>query len=331
MGLRGQRRRVAALGTLEEKEIEQKSASGLAYPSHDRASASSMTLRGRASSFAACALFAISMTTSAADPPAVDVTLFDDFNDGSGFFDPGKWNFSNYGTLDSIEAQSANAMLLLGTAYGGTSSDSDLYGGSFYNILLNQPSNNAVGLQADVDMITAIASHCAANTNKGSARVRITGEFFNDGSSSGPGDATGDMFSEFAIRKDSDNALYFNAYLFRCGDSQCDGAAGGYVDTLNLSTPPQLNRYYTLRMQWDPSHDQVVYTLDPGSAGEEQVTISYSGYSDSDPAAATYGLYAVGLRLFAENCTASRQGALAWGYVDNVGVLHPSLSPPPPP
>lgn len=68
----------------------------------------------------------------------------------------------------------------------------------------------------------ASAKSCSVDGNPSLARFRHWGRWFNDGSSSGPGDETGDFHSFIEVRKvagQSENEIRF--YAYRCTDSSC--------------------------------------------------------------------------------------------------------------
>jgi hypothetical protein len=126
---------------------------------------------------------------------------------------------------------------------------------------------------------------CAAN-NAGSATrarpARLVMQKFNDGSSSGPGDQTGDhqaLAQAFRNGSSTDPAgvLTVEAGIIRCTSASC----GTFTSVVNqpLGTVA-VGQTFSLRLRWDEAGDQFLASLD----GAAEVTLPY-GVPDSAPAA----------------------------------------------
>ncbi len=254
----------------------------------------------------------------------VTAELYDDFDDGDGFLDPERWADDSTSNLDAVKVESGGGLLLLGSLYGGTDADSGQTDGTLNNILVGADSSSVVGLKADLSLVNALVSDCAANPDGGAVQLRLMSAFFNNGASAGAGDATGDVLSGFQLVQDEAGGRSVEAFLYRCTDASCSG--GTLVNETTLSTVVNFNEVHTLQQVWDPGLDQVVYTANPGTLDEEQVMLSYPD-SDAEPAQNDFGHHRLGLRNEVEDCTAEQQGALGWGFVDNVGGFRPALAP----
>ena len=106
-----------------------------------------------------------------------------------GFEDPGQPGTLNTETSRRIQ----DGQLLMGlTSYGKTDSDSGSGGFAASRLRLNSPAGLSV-LFVQITVQQAKAQPCANNLAASRPRARVNGAFFNDGSSSGPGDETGDL------------------------------------------------------------------------------------------------------------------------------------------
>jgi hypothetical protein len=106
---------------------------------------------------------------------------------------------------------------------------------------------------------------------------------FNDGTAGGAGDRTGDHFATvYAARNTETGALLkAEAFLGRCGDAACN-TFSKLGPTLVLTTALAVATPFTLRLRWDPAGDRFFARVNADS----EVTLSYSGVSDSVSASA---------------------------------------------
>ncbi len=153
-------------------------------------------------------------------------------------------------------------------------------------------------------MVTEIAlTGCAANPTASRVRpMRLKMGTFNDGSSTGPGDKTGDHFALLSAFRDSNSGdppgvLQVGAAIRRCDNSPCSTAHDVVAPTL-LPQTVAVGTKATLRMIWDPPNDQFLFSV----GANPNVPLSYAPASDAAPAVQPFGSISLGGTT--ANCTA---------------------------
>jgi hypothetical protein len=170
-------------------------------------------------------------------------------------------------------------------------------------------------MQAKVTVQSAVAQACAANSSAAIALAGIFGAFFNDGSSTGPDDQTGDVRVLFELRLQTTQTRTIQASITSCDDPGCDNFT-------NIAIPHTFTQSWavgaarTLKLEWDPDNDQFLATLNPGTAGAETASLSYSGVSDADPP--VNDRKELRVQNLPLNCTAARTKASMTARFDNV-------------
>lgn len=205
------------------------------------------------------------------------------------------------------------------TSYGGTSSDTGLPPNSgILRLLINDPGP-VTAMQAKVTVKSALTEHCEANTTPTRVRAGIRGSFFNDGSSSGAGDQTGDIRAQFEKRRTSTTGGGFTdsirAFINRCSDADCDTSTTPASHTFTKVWAK--NKPDTLKLEWDPANDRFLFTVNPGTAEEESQALSYT-VSDADSPGSAFRQLEV--RNRAANCTAGRRAGSITALFDNVMI-----------
>jgi hypothetical protein len=247
------------------------------------------------------------------------LVLYDNFN--SGKINPEKWNgFEPAGTAAAPNAESGRRVVekklqLHLTSYGETSSDTGGPSGGNQRLRFNNPTP-ITGIQAKVAIQKAVAQGCAANLTDARSRVQITGAFFNDGSSSGSGDETGNFQPSIEMRLDSNGNRNIFAFVQRCDDPQCDNTTT-IVPHL-FTTSWTLGAFRTLKLVWDEANDQFLFTVNPGTPAAETANLSYTGFSDANPP--ENDRKEIRINNDPVNCTAGRTRALTTVLFDNVMV-----------
>lgn len=178
-----------------------------------------------------------------------------------------------------------------------------------------------VGLEATATVLAAKAEECAANGTSSSARAQTIGGYFNDGSSGGAGDRTGDIVVIFELRKDGDGGNRIVASVNRCTEATCPfstaivapGNPSVFTTSWAVGTP------VTLRTVWETENDRFRFVLDPGSAGAEARFISYAGIvTDASPPVADFK--SIRILNITENCVADRARTRMEVLFDEVAV-----------
>jgi len=246
------------------------------------------------------------------------LTLYDDFS--SKPLNPDKWmgrerdfgpGAPNTETTRKIKQGAAGIDL---TTYGFTSSDSGTSGISSSNLSVIDPAA-VTTMQADVTVKNAKVVGCAANPTGSAARARLIGEFFNDGSSTGVGDRTGDIVAAMHSQLDSLAGDSLVAFLARCTNATCTTTS---VLTSHVFTAVWAKGVAdTFLMQWDQPNHQFHFTLNPGGS-QEQATL---GYTQSDSTAPGFGFKALQAANTIASCQSGPRGSATMkALFDNVMV-----------
>ncbi len=253
------------------------------------------------------------------DPSHAQLVLYDDFS--TGLIDPDKWygNNTDLGsanpTTEAVRLIQRGQLELRLNQYGLNNSDSGSSQGAI-RLLVTNPTPITTW-QATVTVVSAVVETCSTNPGTGNVRAgaEIYAHFFNDGSSTGPGDLTGDMVT--GIQQDLDGTLgdVFKAVSSRCANSSCSSfqSLGFQVFTTTWA----LNQPQTLTLTWDAAHKQFIYSVKPVNGSTETITIPYT-QSDSTPP--VLGFKVLEAQNRAVNCNGSQKHAFMDALFDNVMV-----------
>jgi len=210
------------------------------------------------------------------------LTLYDNFKGPD--IDPAKWTGSE-GSAGPTAPNTATARKIAGkvlrislTTWGKTDSDSGTAGSQSTRLAVTNPAPITI-FQADVTVQNARVVGCAANVSSSRARAQVIGAFFNDGTSSGAGDRTGDILAGMQSHRDSILGDQILAFITRCTNASCSTSATLFFVTFAASWVQNVAN--TMKTEWDPGGNQFIYTLNPGP-GQEQHSLGYA-FSDSNP------------------------------------------------
>jgi hypothetical protein len=246
------------------------------------------------------------------------LVLYDSFVGNT--IDPSKWSGGEAAgtapapTTETIRKIVGGKLQLQQTFYGNTSSDVGAPTGGTQRLRITDPSGVGA-IQAKVAVQKAEAPTCATNAGAVRSRTQLFGAFFNDGSSTGAGDQTGDIESFIEMRLDNSGNRRIRGQINRCDDATC--SVRTTLLSVNFVTTWTKGAAKTLRIQWDPANDQFIYTVNPGTAKQEVQTLSYNGIvTDADPAGADRK--EIRLNNDPVNCTAGRIKVVTQATFDNV-------------
>ncbi len=131
-------------------------------------------------------------------------------------------------------------------------------------------------------MVSAAAQDCPTNSQQATATgALIFGFFFNDGTSTGADDRTGDVFAGMAVVLDSNAGRQFVAILKKCDDSEC-------TSTSHVTGPVTFTRTWAtglegrVTVEWDRANNRFKYILGNPSSPQETQQLQY-GLADSTP------------------------------------------------
>ncbi len=270
--------------------------------------------------------FIVAFGTSAfAGVSQAQLVLYDDFSNPR--IDPAKWQGhegpgrGKGGNAEAFRRIQNGQLQIILLSYGGTDTDAGRRNGRFGLEATNPELVTA--MQAEVTVMRAVAQDCVANASSSRARAQLIGFFFNDGSSSGAEDRTGDVSANIQSVRDSKTGDRIEANMGRCLDPRCE--SGDDLAFFLFNSIWVLGQADTLRLEWDAAGEQFIYTVNPGSPVEELVALSYAGL------VANAGPPDLDLKRFrinnsGANCTLGRKLAFMQALFDNV-ELNPEAVP----
>jgi len=247
------------------------------------------------------------------------LTLYDDFNKKP--INPAKWSGSE-GSAGPAAPNTEAARKLAGkrlsislTGWGRTDSNTG-NGGSQSNRLGVTNPGPVTTIQADVTVKKATVVGCSANTTSTRARAQVIGGFFNDGTSTGPGDRTGDIYAGIQSTRDSLLGNPIEAFINRCTNANCSTFTT--ASAVNFTATWVQGVANTLSVQWDKPNKRFIYTLNPGGSQEQHILT----YTLSDANAPVVDFKQLSATNSAASCTgpAPRTYAIMQALFDNVMV-----------
>jgi len=269
-----------------------------------------------------------------AEPSQAQFVLYDNFS--TGVIDPAKWQgFVNEGTFagpteEAHRMADSGALRVRLVSWGDDATDTgSVRSGNGVNIVqLGTPGGSGfiTGLKAKVTVLSADAQDCPSNAetaNPSLARTQVIGTFFNDGSSTGSSDRTGDILAVFELQKRKDGSTLLLAEINRCTNAACSPGSTPINVAGNpavFNTDWTLNSPLTLRMVGNQVGGKFAFTVtDPLSLASETIPIIYAGtLTPAGPPVSDVK----SLRLLhdVENCNGNRKSVSMDALFDNVNV-----------
>ena len=284
----------------------------------------------------AVAVVAVGLVAGLAGAACAQFVIYDDFS--GGVIDPARWaGLSTEGSFDAPTAQllrvvDNGSLDLALTSWGSAASDSgSILSRQGLNITqLGTPggSGSITGLKARVTVVNAKAQDCATNPETAApsrADTQVIGAFFNDGSSTGPSDRTGDIIAVFVLEKAPGRVNRIGASVNRCPNATC--SPGSSVITSIPANPATFATTWTLgqplvlKLVWNPLVGQFTFTVkNPATQQTEAKSIVYSP-NVSDTAPPTLDFKSVRLLNRVENCASGRKRVQMEARFDTVEVM----------
>ena len=275
---------------------------------------------------------AFGFLAAATPSPAQPVfTLYDDFKK----FDAAKWRGFDFQPGAAAPVQETSRLLVKGKAQlfllnWGSEADDTGFSGSGATRLRHPHPELIHGMQAEITVVQATAQGCVENPNQATALAEIQGQFFNDGSSSGAGDQTGDVRARLRKRVGSslnDRTIQLSA--FRCNDHDCNSTTNldGVVPFNFLTpslTPWTFGQAHVLRLLFDQSNHKFTAAV-LSSTGKvilesHDIPFFIGGLPLSDTAAPVAPLVEIRVQGNNVNCTAGATITAIQALFDNVAV-----------
>jgi hypothetical protein len=224
-----------------------------------------------------------------------------DANYNGGYHDNPTWDESPYGpsSVGEIRRRVVNgqAQVALTTAKrGGRQGGGYSHGMARAGVRMNHPGLAAPSdplvttLRASVTVAGVSAEPpdpatetCSLNN---SARAQVFGHFFNDGSSAGPGDLTGDFFASVSLarRVQYTSAGYVvgnfvEARIGRCNTPGCRI----HWKAVRFTRTWTVGAAHVVTIAWQPASNRFVFTVSGGGVPTESRAVAYSAAADSAP------------------------------------------------
>lgn len=122
-----------------------------------------------------------------------------------------------------------------------------------------------------------------------SARAQVFGHFFNDGTSTGPGDQTGDVFALVSLERRVEGSVARNvveAQVGRCGSAGCRVSSTSVLFTRSWT----VGAAHVVTINWRPAMNAFKFTVSGGGLPAESRTMSYTMADSAPPRGYAYDL-----------------------------------------
>jgi hypothetical protein len=266
-----------------------------------------------------------------AGPAHAQFALYDDFS--SGFIRPGLWEgISTEGTFSAPTAETLrlveNGSLHLSLVSRGENTSDTGSVTSRQGLQLRQVgtlggSGFIIGMKARMTVLDATVQDCVANPLTGGAiraRAMLLGWFFNDGTSSGPTDDTGNIIAGIQLAKEADGSNQIQTFVQRCTNASCGTVAniGGPVLTTTWSPDMPL----IAKVVWDQANGKFTFAVtDPVTLAVESAEVVYQGVvADAGPPA-NGDFHQVRVQNSVKNCSIGRKEVSMDALFNAVKVL----------
>ena len=279
------------------------------------------------------AFITISVLACLAGPGHAQFTLYDSF--ASGVIDPELWQGvsveGNFGapTAEIVRVVDTGALRLGLVSWGNDTSNSgsttSRQGLQFRQLGTLGGSGSIIGVKVKVTVLDAVVEDCAANPATGSsirARAQVIGWFFNDGSSTGASDDTGNVTAGVQLSKEADGSNLIQPFLQKCTNASCST-----VDFLPAVTQPAFamawspNTPLILKMRWDRVNGKFKFLArDQATQASETVIIDYLGIVTDAGAPVNGDFKNLRVQNSVKNCTGARKQVSMNALFDNVNV-----------
>jgi hypothetical protein len=271
----------------------------------------------------AIGLVAIGLVAGLTGTSHAQFTLYDNFD--GGIIDPEKWfGFSTEGpsgapAAEAIRIVDQGRLRLALTSYGGTTSDAGtVFSRQAVSMKqLGEPGGTGfiTGVKAQVTILAAKAQGCSTNPESSPgtrARATSSGNYFNDGSSTGPSDGTGDIGGFLQFQRDNDGGKRIVAGLFRCTNATCGTSttlvSTGFTATWTLNAPQQF------KIVWQQDEGKIRFVVN----NEVKDVFYPAGLVVAGPPVLNFKNLRVDNTV--ENCTSGRKKAAMDVLFENVQV-----------
>lgn len=254
----------------------------------------------------------------AVHPAYAQSTLYDDFS--SSRLNANKWFGRQFvqggnGGLELTRKSQQGQLFMFHRVLGGTAANIGQHIGRNQIEILNP--NSITAMRFDVRVTAVRLRGCTVGgADRSNTRARMSGFLFNDGTSTGPRDSTGDVSMAVEVLRrttdtDPPDVLDIQGFLTRCQDAVCSASpvlAIADLGSTSIGTP------VTLRWNWVPTTNRVNVQKDSNPV----LSLVYPPANELPPVNVSKRLE---VRVDAANCTVGpRPFAEMGAFFDNVFV-----------
>jgi hypothetical protein len=268
-------------------------------------------------------VFSVTLVLSiliACSAQAQTLTKYDDFN--GPLLDQTKWVVVNDGgdDVESLEGGmkiQKGKLIFFNRAFGGIGSNTGMQ--FMQRELVIKEGSAYDTMETSVQIMSYQITGCAANSLGSIASVRIGGYFFNDGTSSGEGDLTGNYFAyinlyRYSNSNDDDGLWRATAKVYRCEDAACTSSLASLIgDDFFSNQQIKVKKKVRLFIQLNKTTNQFNFQVGSAKKGP-QASIGYSADDTNGPRGDYGGLKRIEVSHGLANCTAGP----TTGWIDAV-------------
>jgi hypothetical protein len=267
------------------------------------------------------ALVALGLVAGLVGSGHAQFVVYDDFQ--ANVIDPDTWRgFAREGTFGGPSAEllrsiEGGRLRLALTSYGDTAGDTGTaiaqHGLHIKQLGVSGGSGFITGLKTTVTVLGVQAQDCPVNSDNSGPRVQLNGTFFNDGSSTGPNDRTGDIQVYLILLKNpATGRNTINVGIQRCTTPTCSPFEN--IGGAQLATTWAENAPVAVRLVWQQAEQRFRFV-----ANGEQKDLAYpAGIAPVAPP--VFDFKQVQVLNFAENCQAARTTAKIDAVFDQIEV-----------
>ena len=253
----------------------------------------------------------------------------------AGFIDPELWEAVttegtfNAPTTEVIRAVEQGRLHLGLVSWGNSTSDSgsttSRTGLQFRQLGTLGGTGSIVAMKAKVTVLDALVQDCPANPDTGGAiraRAQVIGWFFNDGTSSGATDDTGNVLAGIQLAREADGSNQIQPFVQRCTTANCSSVItppGVVVPGFTKTWAP--NVPLVVKILWDRAAGKFTFKVtDPATAATETHSVVYQGIVTDAAAPANGDFKMLRLQNSVKNCSTGRKQVLMHALFDAIGV-----------
>jgi len=186
-------------------------------------------------------------------------------------------------------------------------------------------AGSIIAFKVKVTVTDALVQDCPANPGTEGAiraRAQILGWFFNDGTSTGATDDTGNAIAGMQLTREADGSNQIQGFFQTCTNANCSTvvthpgtAVPAFATTWSLNTP------VVLKVIWDRTNGTFKFKVKNSlTQAVESHQISYAGIVTDAGSPSNGDFKAIRVHNNVKNCTAGRKQVAMDALFDNVAV-----------